>query len=58
MSYYRRRFFHLLITANLFLFFSGCGYKSNPTYQNSNRNKQFLSKLEHKTKEAKKIASI
>ncbi len=58
MSYYRRRFFHLLIIANLFLFFSGCGYKGNPTYQNSDINKQFLSKIEYKIKEAKKIANI
>ena len=44
MTYYVRRFFHVIIIANLFLFFSGCGYKAPPVYQNGDKNHQYLSK--------------
>ncbi len=47
----------MLIIANLFILFSGCGYKSAPIYQNSDKDHQFLSKID-KIDKVKKIADI
>jgi len=57
MIYYIRRFFHVVIIANLLFFFSGCGYKSAPIYQNKDKSRQYLSKNSI-NKEEKHIANI
>ncbi len=57
MVYYIRRFFHVIIITNLFIFFSGCGYKSAPVFQNGDKNHQYLSKNE-KTNKVRNIANI
>ncbi len=60
MYNYIIRIFHLLIIANLFIIFSGCGYKSDPVYQNQDENHQYLSKNEkiENIKKVKQIANI
>jgi hypothetical protein len=57
MRNYLIRFFHIVIIANLFLFFSGCGYKSAPVYQGKNKFNQYLSKSICEVK-VNKIANI
>ena len=47
----------MLIIANLILFFNGCGYKSAPVYQNSDKDHQYLSKNE-KVNKVRNIANI
>ncbi len=50
--------FHLFIIANLFLFFSGCGYKSDPVYKNIDKDSQYLSRVNRPIEKVKRVANL